>query len=86
MRFIVALAAVAALVSACTASTDPEPSDTTSSALGHCRVVCPKCHPGEVCPMYACIQDCSGPPAKCVENMMCPIGYTWSQHACSCVP
>lgn len=85
MRFA-SLAFVALLVVACSSTDDSDKVDETSQDLGgHCRVVCPKCHPGDVCPMYACIQDCSGPPARCVDNMMCPIGYTWSSSACSCL-
>jgi hypothetical protein len=83
-----ALAALALPIFACTGDAEPtESSQTTTESLkGGCRIVCPKCHPGEVCPMYACIQDCNGPPARCVETMLCPIGYAWDSKACSCLP
>lgn len=86
MRIVcLALLLVGALV-ACSSSTEKDDVGSTSQDLGHCRTVCPNCHPNEICPLYACVQDCSGPPARCVDNQLCPIGYTWSQSACSCVP
>jgi len=69
-------------------SGDEQPQGATASEeglTGGCRLVCPKCHPGEVCPMIACYEDCNAPPPRCVETMLCPIGYTWSARACSCI-
>jgi hypothetical protein len=63
-----------------------ETASIEESLAGGCRVVCPKCHPGEVCPMIACVEDCSPAKQPCIDNVMCPINYTWSSHACSCVP
>ena len=85
-RLLCSLAVV--FVVACSAPTPDEPVGSTSEALGgHCRIVCPKCHPNEICPLYACIQDCTGgKPATCVETQLCPIGYAWDSNACSCVP
>ena len=82
MKLVVALAAVALLAACSGEATSTDQSDLA----GGCRLVCPKCHPGEVCPMIACTEDCSGKPSTCVETMMCPIGYAWSQAACSCLP
>lgn len=86
----IAVAAVAlSFVFACGSSPDESSSSdvgqSESNLTGGCRLVCPKCHPGEVCPMIACVQDCHGRPTKCVETQLCPIGYTWSQSACSCI-
>jgi hypothetical protein len=81
------VAACFSLVLACSSQADPEPTNTTDeqALTGGCRLVCPKCHPGEVCPMIACVEDCNGKPLKCVDNQMCPIGYNWSSSKCSCV-
>ena len=82
------VAACFSLVLACSSqSPDPEPtSQTDEQALtGGCRMICPKCHQGAVCETWACYEDCNGKPATCVETMMCPIGYTWSSKACSCI-
>jgi hypothetical protein len=81
------VAACVSLVLACSSQSDPEPtSQTDEQALtGGCRLTCPKCHPGQECPMIACTEDCNGKPLKCVDNQMCPIGYSWSSSKCSCV-
>lgn len=36
---------------------------------GGCRVVCPKCHPGEVCPMYACRLSCPPGVTTCGDKV-----------------
>ena len=59
---------------------------THQALAGGCRLVCPRCHPGEVCPMIACVEDCAPAPKQCLENQLCIIGYVWSQPRCSCVP
>jgi hypothetical protein len=81
------VAACFSLVLACSSQADPEPTGQTDeqALTGGCRLVCPKCHQGEVCPMIACTEDCNAKPVKCVDNMMCPIGYAWSSSKCSCV-
>lgn len=60
-------------------------SSQTDDLKGGCRMVCPKCHPNEMCPMIACMLDCNGKAHDCVDNQLCPIGYSWSQSKCSCV-
>ena len=63
-------------------------SDVSSSQddlKGGCRMVCPKCHPNEVCPMIACQLDCNAKGHACVDTQLCPIGYSWSSQKCSCV-
>ncbi|MFO0670683.1 MAG: hypothetical protein U0235_13810 [Polyangiaceae bacterium] len=84
---LLALASLFAVACSSSQTTDEGSTESAAQALtGGCRIVCPKCHPGEVCPMIACVEDCHGKPTKCVENQLCPIGYAWSQAACSCVP
>ncbi len=86
--FVVAL--VTAIFTGCAVAADHQGDGTTSESTaklaGGCRVICPKCHPGEVCPMYACVEDCNAvDPQSCVENELCPDGWTWSKGLCSCV-
>ena len=66
---------------------EAETSATASEALAHgCRVVCPKCRPNEICPLFACVEDCAPAKQPCVDNIFCAIGYTWSTTRCSCEP
>ena len=84
---VAVLAGLAFALVACGSESGSDSTDSTSNSLkGGCRMICPKCHPGEVCPMYACVEDCNGKPAKCVDNQLCPIGYAWDSTACSCEP
>ncbi len=83
------VAGLSVLAVACASSSAPGEDGTKSDQQGlsgGCRIVCPNCHPNEVCPMIACEEQCYPPPPRCVETMMCPVGYTWSAQACSCVP
>jgi hypothetical protein len=46
------------------------------AAQGGCKQVCPKCKPGQVCPMIKCYQDCHGAaqpcgPANCHGGEVC---------------
>jgi hypothetical protein len=75
-------------VLACSAGNEPvaEPTTESAAALDHgCRFVCPKCHPNEVCPLGACVEDCSPAHQPCIDNTMCAQGYEWSPTKCSCV-
>ena len=60
---------VFALVVGCTALTPPDDlasGDSTEEELhGGCRLICPKCHPGEVCPLIACREDCHAHTGAC---------------------
>jgi hypothetical protein len=79
--------ALALGLAACSTETGLDQSSANEALKGGCRMVCPKCTPNMgVCPMYACMLDCNGKPATCVETMMCPIGYAWNSNACSCEP
>jgi hypothetical protein len=89
-RPLLAVAFVTTLFTGCAVAADhaqdESSAESTAQLAGGCRVVCPKCHPGEVCPMWACMEDChAADPKSCVENVMCPDGWTWSKHLCSCV-
>lgn len=90
IRTIVSVAVLALVVGCSSESRQENSEDTTGTSAealqGGCRLLCPKCHPGEVCPMLACAYECAPPPARCVETMLCPIGYAWSSGACSCIP
>jgi hypothetical protein len=64
-----------------------EPLSASDEEAAHgCRFTCPKCHKNEVCPKYACVEDCSPPHQPCIDNMMCPVDYSWSSKDCSCEP
>ena len=78
-------AALVLVVACSVSSTSDEPAEATSEALGHCRTVCAKCHPNEICPLY-CYEDCTAPPVRCTETQLCAIGATWDSKSCSCVP
>ena len=80
--WIGALACAALFVVGCSSDAS---SSQTDDLKGGCRMVCPKCHPNEVCPMIACMLDCNGKNQNCVDTQLCPIGYSWSQSKCSCV-
>jgi hypothetical protein len=86
---MIKLGLISTLLSLCLLACGGEPSvsaPTRSDALsGGCRLVCPKCEPNKPCEMWACYDDCNAAdPKSCVDNVLCPIGYSWSPHACSC--
>ena len=86
--FALALLAVVGFVSACGGSPRDEAVGETSEALGSspgCHTECPKCRPGEICPMIACREVCRGR-QTCTQTALCIIGYEWSQKECRCVP
>ena len=76
-----ALACAALFVVGCSS----DASSQTDDLKGGCRMICPKCHPNEVCPMIACTLDCNAKAHVCVDTQLCPIGYSWSSTKCSCV-
>jgi hypothetical protein len=77
--------AIVALASGC--SNAGPVSSVEASLAGGCRVICPHCHPGEVCPLVACYEDCNAAdPHSCVDTQLCVIGYHWDAQRCSCVP
>jgi hypothetical protein len=87
--FALALGLAIAALPACGGDAAPEgaPEGAIEQSLsGGCRVVCPKCHQGEVCPLIACVEDCSPAKQPCIDTVFCPLNYSWSTHACSCVP
>ena len=88
---VLSFAAVAAVMlsglAACAMDPGTDSSSTNEALKGGCRMVCPKCTPNmTVCPMIACQLDCNGKPQSCVDNQLCPIGYSWDKKACSCEP
>lgn len=81
------LAAVLVSASACAVDPGTDSSSTNEALKGGCRMVCPKCTPNmNVCPMIACQLDCNARSAQCVDNQLCPVGYSWDQKKCSCEP
>jgi hypothetical protein len=53
------------------------------AAQGGCKQVCPKCKPGQVCPMIACTLDCG--PHTCPLAQLCIMGFHWSEAQCKCI-
>lgn len=77
-------------VAACS-SAEPASSEDTAQAesaqTGGCRTVCPKCRPGQMCPMIACFLDCNGKGhGTCTQMALCIQGYVWDDKKCACVP
>jgi hypothetical protein len=81
-KFAIALGFSAFALIGCSASSDGNTGEIPGSRVsqdalkGGCRVVCPKCHPGEVCPKYMCRLDC--PPG------VTPCGDTVCRHGQEC--
>src|SRR5678815_3656648 len=61
---------------ACSAATESDRADkeipgtriSDEALKGGCRVICPKCHPGEVCPKYACHIECPPNTQQCGDS------------------
>jgi hypothetical protein len=95
---------VAVFAVGCAFSSDPQqPDESTASQSselkGGCHVVCPvKCHPGEMCPMIACLKVCPKSdgtvacgPTNCLSGEVCcnqscgictPAGGVCTQQMC----
>jgi hypothetical protein len=90
LRFIMlgALVIVPGLA-ACSAATDaPTPagevagSRISEDALkGGCRVICPKCHPNQICPKYACRIECPPKTTPCGDTV-CTGGQVCCNASC----
>ena len=90
MKKIVVLASLALLFGiGCTtqvdAPTSTDPVSVDESALkGGCHTNCPKCKPGEMCPMIACLLVCPGD--KCGTSV-CQKGEYCCNESCGiCAP
>src|SRR5262245_47028662 len=88
--FTIAFASLGLLpfFAACSAATegptDPEIPGTRISeeALkGGCRVICPKCHPGQPCPKYACHIECPPKTTTCGDSV-CTGGKVCCNESC----
>jgi hypothetical protein len=79
-----------ALVGCGTAAVETDVQGTSADELkGGCKVVCPKCKPGQMCPMIACLLDCKTPqkdPAICGPTV-CKVGDVCCNSSCGiCTP
>jgi hypothetical protein len=92
MRGLWTLGGVALLLGAgCVVSTESgEETDelgvTEAQAQGGCKVVCPKCHPNQLCSKMMCYLECAPGHTKCGDNV-CGVGETCCNESCgTCVP
>lgn len=87
-KFIIVASLAALFVVGCSAEVggpSNDPISTEQSELaGGCHSDCPKCHPGEVCPMIACVLVCQKD--KCGSSV-CQKGEYCCNESCGiCAP
>lgn len=75
----------------CVVSTEPEtdPDElgvALAEAAGGCRMVCPKCHPGQICPMMACTIQCAPGHSMCGPTVCHPGEYCCNESCGICAP
>ncbi len=81
-RVGVIFVAMYAIVPACAyQEQDDDLSSVTSEMRGGCHTVCPRCRPGEICPMMACFIECNGPGERCGSHF-CPQGQVCCNESC----
>ena len=90
MRASAAIVGVLVMVFAagCAVSTESEDVSRDDAELkaGGCQLECPKCHPGDPCPMRPCVMVCSPGHHKCGDNV-CGAGEYCCNESCGiCAP
>jgi hypothetical protein len=71
--------------SALVTSTDPQ-GGIEASLKGGCRAICPKCRPGQICPLMACTISCPPGRSLCGQNVCGQGEYCCNESCGQCAP
>ena len=88
--FAAALAVASIGFSGCAAS-EGDVGVTEGELSGGCQWNCPRCRPGQMCPMRACFLECHGQgdehrPTPCGDNLCAPGDYCCNPSCGICAP
>ena len=91
MRSAAFLGVCAVLVLAgCMVGTESESEDFGSDQAAlksdGCKLVCPKCHPGEPCPLRPCVLECRQAHTQCGDNVCTKGEYCCNESCGICAP
>ncbi|SRR5258706_11640748 len=89
ITFAFASIALIPFFAACSAATASDPADgeipgtriSDEALKGGCHVICPKCHPGQICPKYACHIECPPKTTPCGTGV-CTGGQVCCNDSC----
>ena len=79
------------MAAGCVVSTESESSDVARSdaelvKTGGCHLVCPKCHPGDPCPMRPCTLQCAPGHTKCGDAVCGATEFCCNESCGICAP